>query len=52
MDGDPVLDEVADEAATVTLNQPAKLNAFDGAMSRGFAAALDRADADDDANSH
>jgi 2-(1,2-epoxy-1,2-dihydrophenyl)acetyl-CoA isomerase len=42
-----ILFEVADGAATITLNRPDKLNAFNEAMHRELARALDRIEADD-----
>lgn len=45
---DVVLFEKAGNIATITLNRPAKLNAFNDAMFKGFAEALNRADADPD----
>ncbi len=40
--------DVADHIATITLNRPDRLNAFNVQMMRDFIAALDRTDADDD----
>jgi 2-(1,2-epoxy-1,2-dihydrophenyl)acetyl-CoA isomerase len=42
----PVLCEVADGVASVTLNRPDKLNAFNEAMHQALARALDRIEAD------
>ena len=47
MDEEPVLYDVADGVATITLNRPAKLNAFNDEMFKAWIAALDRAEADD-----
>lgn len=40
--------DVADHIATITLNRPDRLNAFNSTMAQEIIAALDRADADDD----
>ncbi|NNE96013.1 MAG: crotonase/enoyl-CoA hydratase family protein [Acidimicrobiales bacterium] len=40
--------DVADHIATITLNRPDRLNAFNVQMMRDFITALDRTDADDD----
>ena len=42
-----ILYDVADEIATVTLNRPAKMNAYTATMGAEIAAAILRADADD-----
>ena len=42
----PILCEVADGVASVTLNRPDKLNAFNEAMHQALARALDRIEAD------
>jgi 2-(1,2-epoxy-1,2-dihydrophenyl)acetyl-CoA isomerase len=41
-----ILLEIADRVATVTLNRPDRLNAFDEAMHAQFAQALDRIELD------
>jgi enoyl-CoA hydratase/carnithine racemase len=43
-----ILYQVADSVLTITLNRPAKLNAFTPTMEREIIAAIDRADEDDD----
>ena len=43
-----ILYEVSDPVATITLNRPEMLNAFNGGMMRDILAAFDAADADDD----
>jgi enoyl-CoA hydratase/carnithine racemase len=43
-----LLYDVADGIATITLNRPDKLNAFNGQMMRDMIAAFDATDADDD----
>lgn len=40
--------EVADHIATITMDRPAKMNAFTGTMLNEMLAAFDRSDADDD----
>jgi len=40
--------DVADHIATITLNRPERLNAFNVEMMRDFIAALDRTDTDDE----
>lgn len=47
MDEPTVLYEVAEGIATVTLNRPAKMNAFNDAMFRDWMAALDQAERDE-----
>jgi 1,4-dihydroxy-2-naphthoyl-CoA synthase len=47
MDEETVLYEVAEGVATITLNRPAKMNAFNDAMFRAWGAALDRAERDE-----
>ena len=42
-----ILYDVADGVATITLNRPDRLNAFNPAMAKELIAALDRSDADD-----
>ncbi|MCX7893186.1 MAG: 2-(1,2-epoxy-1,2-dihydrophenyl)acetyl-CoA isomerase PaaG [Burkholderiales bacterium] len=46
MDETPILYELADGVATVTLNRPDKLNSFTEAMHAALRAAIDRAEAD------
>lgn len=47
-DGDPsIIRDLADGILTITLNRPAKLNAFDGRMQAALVAAFDEADRDD-----
>ncbi len=48
MTADPVLFDVADGVATLTLNEPRKRNAFSGHMARALSDAYRRCDADDD----
>ncbi|MEO6653906.1 MAG: crotonase/enoyl-CoA hydratase family protein [Ilumatobacteraceae bacterium] len=43
-----ILYDVSDHVATITLNRPAKLNAFTGTMMNEMLAVLDLTDADDD----
>ncbi|MDB5712043.1 MAG: enoyl-CoA hydratase, partial [Sphingomonas bacterium] len=43
-----ILYDVADGIATITLNRPDKLNAFNSTMARELIAAFDKTDADDD----
>ena len=43
-----ILYDIADHIATITLNRPAKLNAFTNTMMRELIDAFDRIDADDD----
>ncbi len=47
-DSDPVLYEVDDGIAVVTLNRPERLNAWNGALGSAYFDALDRAEADPD----
>jgi enoyl-CoA hydratase/carnithine racemase len=48
MSEQPVLFELADGVATLTLNEPQKRNAFGGDMARALSEAYRRCDADDD----
>ena len=47
MSEQPVLYSVADHVATITLNRPEKLNAWNGAMEQGMKKAIEGASADD-----
>ena len=49
MEYETLLYDVADEVATITLNRPAKMNAYTTAMGAEITDAMLRADADDDA---
>ncbi len=48
MSDEPVLYEVTDRVATITLNRPERLNAINAALPRALRAAVERADADPD----